>query len=171
MHTYHPSFIALFSTNMGYRTGERILVFSDLIRSNESISEDDRDRRTRLHATAQELANFAGQQYGNASFVDFPATPASGAEPPLALWSAVFGDTIIEQLETTGLMGPLLEKSIDPIGLERARSIVTAAKDAVADIIIHLTQIHNYKHFNIQHFHLINHSINNLTTLIQAPLS
>ena len=139
MHTYHPSFIALFSINMGYRPDERILVFSDLIRSNESIGEDDRDRRTRLHATARELADFAAQQYDNASFVDFPATPASGAEPPLALWSAVFGDTIIEQFETTGLMGPLLEKSIDPVGLERARSIVAAAKADVADIIIALS--------------------------------
>jgi hypothetical protein len=83
---------------MGYRSNERILVFSDLIRSNETISEADRDRRIRLHATARELADFAAQQYGNASFADFPATPASGAEPPLALWAAVFGDDIIEQL-------------------------------------------------------------------------
>jgi leucyl aminopeptidase (aminopeptidase T) len=139
MQTYHPSFISLFTINMGYRTGERILVFSDLIRSNEAISEDDRDRRTRLHATAQELATFAGQQYGNASFVDFPATPASGAEPPLSLWSAVFGDSIVEQLETVGLMGPLLDKSIDTGGLERARTIVAAGKGAVAAIIIALS--------------------------------
>jgi len=139
MQTYHPSFRSLFSTNMGYRSNERILVFSDLIRSNETISEADRDRRIRLHATARELADFAAQQYGNASFADFPATPASGAEPPLALWSAVFGDDIIEQLETTGLMGPLLEKSIAPVGLERARTIVAAGKEAVANIIIALS--------------------------------
>ncbi len=139
MQTHHPSFRSLFSTNMGYRSNERILVFSDLIRSNEIISEADRDRRTRLHATASELADFAAQQYGNASFVDFPATPASGAEPPLALWSAVFGDGIIAQLEITGLMEPLLEKSIDPAGLERARTIVAAGKEAVANIIIALS--------------------------------
>ena len=139
MHTYHSSFISLFSTNMGYRSNERILIFSDLIRSNETITESDRDRRSRLHATAQELTAFAAQQYGNASFVDFPATPASGAEPPLTLWSAVFGETIIEQLETTGLMGSLLDKTISLDDLERARGIVTAGKQAVADIIIALS--------------------------------
>ncbi len=139
MQTYHPSFIALFSINMGYRPDERILVFSDLIRSNESICEDDRDRRTRLHATARELAAFAAQQYGSASFVDFPATPASGAEPPLALWSAVFGKTTIQQFETSGLMGALLDKSISPDDLERARGIVSANKQAVAAIIIALS--------------------------------
>jgi len=32
MHQYHGAFEALFRCNMGYRSGERILVFSDLIR-------------------------------------------------------------------------------------------------------------------------------------------
>jgi aminopeptidase len=139
MKNYQASFIALFSINMGYRTGERILVFSDLIRSDELVCESDRDRRTRLHSTAQELAAFAEQQYGRVSFVDFPATAASGVEPPLVLWVAVFGETVIEQFETAGLMGPLLAKSIDPAGLERARNIVTAGKEAVAAIIIALS--------------------------------
>lgn len=139
MGDHHQAFGALFAVNMGYRPGERILVFSDLIRDDEAVSEADRDRRTRLHAAAHELAAYAARQYGSASFCDFPATPASGAEPPLALWSAVFGEAIIEQLETTGLMGPLLAKSIGAEGLERARAIVAAGKAAVADIIIALS--------------------------------
>lgn len=139
MSTYQSAFNSLFATNMGYRAGERILVFSDCIRADEVVSVSDQDRRSRLHATARELADYAGQHYGNATFVDFPATPASGAEPPLVLWSAVFGKAVIEQFEATGLMGPLLEKSIDPAGLERARAIVTAGKEAVADIIIALS--------------------------------
>lgn len=136
---YHQAFESLFRVNMGYRPGERILVFSDLIRANEAVTEADLDRRTRLHTTARELAGFAGDTYSNATFVDFPATPASGAEPPLALWQAVFGETIIEQLETTGLMEALLDKTIGPVGLERARGIVAAGKAVVANIIIALS--------------------------------
>lgn len=136
---YQQAFESLFAVNMGYRPGERILVFSDLIRDDEQISAVDRNRRSRLHATARELADYAAQRYGAASFCDFPATPASGAEPPLALWQAVFGESIIEQLETTGLMGPLLAKSIGPEGLERARGIVAAGAAKVADIIIALS--------------------------------
>ncbi len=139
MEQYHAAFSALFRVNMGYRPGERILVFSDTIRSDEEVSAADLDRRTRLHATASALADFADQEYGAASFCDFPATPASGAEPPLPLWSAVFGEAIIEQFEAAGLLGTLLEKSISPEGLERARAIVSAGKDAVADIIIALS--------------------------------
>lgn len=139
MQTYLQSFTSLFTVNMGHRSGDRILIFSDQIRAHESVSDTDRDRRTRLHATAQELANFAQDSYGNASFIDFPATAASGVEPPLALWSAAFGDSIIAQFETADLMKPLLDKSIDTIGLEQARSIVTTGKAAVADIVIALS--------------------------------
>ncbi len=138
MEQYHAAFSALFSVNMGYRPGERILVFSDTIRSDEQVSAGDLDRRTRLHATARSLADFADRQYGNASFCDFPATATSGVEPPLALWSAVFGDEIVAQFAITGLMEVLLNKSIDAAGLERARGIVAANKAAVADIVIAL---------------------------------
>lgn len=138
MQQYHGAFEALFRCNMGHRSNERILVFSDLIRSDEAVTPSDLDRRTRLHATARELANFAQTHYGNATFIDFPATPASGAEPPPGLWTAVFGEAMVEQFEIAGLMGLLLAKSIDPDGLERARGIVAAGRSAVADIIIAL---------------------------------
>lgn len=139
MHNYESSFAALFSINMGYRKGDRILVFGDLIRETEQMPSVDRDRRNRLHMTARNLSAYAQSNYGNASFVDFPATPASGVEPPRTLWSAVFGNAVIEKLETTGLMEPLLAKSIDVAGLEKAQSIVSAGKEAVADIIIALS--------------------------------
>ena len=139
MSDFQPAFEALFSINMGYRPQDRVLVFSDLIRDDESITESDRNRRTRLHATAQELATFAEQRYGNASFVDFPSTPASGAEPPIALWSALFGTTIISQLQASGLMESLLDKTVTPTGLEQARAIVAASKTDAAEIIIALS--------------------------------
>lgn len=139
MTAYQTAFNALFNINMGYRSGEKILIFSDLIRDDERITDNDRDRRTRLHQTAGELAVFADQQYGNARFCDFPATAASGVEPPLTLWSAVFGESVIQQLEVVGLMGALLDKRIDVVGLEQARALVLAEKKSVADIIIALS--------------------------------
>ncbi|MBV5336813.1 MAG: peptidase, partial [Deltaproteobacteria bacterium] len=78
MQTYLQSFISLFSVNMGHRTGDRILIFSDLLRSDEQPTASDQDRRNRLHATAQELANFAQARFGNTTFIDFLSTQASG---------------------------------------------------------------------------------------------
>lgn len=139
MSDFQPAFEALFSINMGYRPQDRILVFSDLIRNNEAITGSDLDRRTRLHATALEVSAFAEQRYGNASFIDFPATPASGAEPPIELWLALFGDTIISQFQIAGLMESLLDKTVTPAELEQARTIVSARTADVAKIIIALS--------------------------------
>ena len=139
MTNFQPAFEALFTINMGYCSNDRILIFCDLIRGDEHVTEADRIRRTRLHATAQELAVFAGQRYGSTTFVDFPSTPASGAEPPESLWSAVFGKTIINQLKSSDLLESLLNKTICPAGLEQARAIVSSNKADVAEIIIALS--------------------------------
>ncbi len=136
MGIYTLAFNALFTINMGYRAGDRILVFSDLIRADEALSESDLERRVRLLATARELASFAEAEFGSGLFVDFPATKASGVEPPLPLWRSVFGSGIIGRLEAAGLMGALLAKTIDADSMERAREIVADDREAVADIII-----------------------------------
>lgn len=131
-----PAFRSLFETNMGIRPGERVLVFSDIIRPDETISDADRDRRTRLNATARQAAGFAAGHYGSGVFVDFPATPASGAEPPRELWLATFGAGTMAALEGAGLLGKLLLKAATPEELARAREIVLADRGAVAGVII-----------------------------------
>jgi aminopeptidase len=135
-HTLDEAFRRLFETNMGIKTGERVLVFSDVIRPDETPSASDLDRRTRLNATARAAAGFAERAYGNGSFVEFPATPASGAEPPAVLWLATFGDGIIATLESEGLMAHLLAKTAGADEISRAGEIVRAQRGDVAGIII-----------------------------------
>ncbi|BCS52311.1 aminopeptidase [Geobacter sp. SVR] len=136
MKNLDQAFRSLFETNMGIRAGERVLVFSDLIRPDEEPSAGDRDRRTRLQATAREAADFAARAWGSGTFVDFPATPASGAEPPRELWLATFGAEALAHLEGAGLLDRLLVKSATPEEVDRAREIVVEHKESAADIII-----------------------------------
>ncbi len=133
------AFRRLFETNMGIKPGERVLVFGDIIRPDETPSAADLDRRTRLHATARAVAEFALQEYGSGSFVEFPATPASGAEPPIELWLATFGAAIISALTSDGLLTKLLAKTASPEEIGIAREIVLARQDDVARIIIALS--------------------------------
>ena len=135
----HDAFASLFAVNMGVSQGERIVVFTDRIRPDESISDDDRDRRIRLHSTASDLADFAGARFGRCSFVEFPATPASGAEPPRELWEATFGKQTVESLDTGGLLSKLLAKSASPDEVARATSSVLTRRDNVADVVIALS--------------------------------
>lgn len=133
------AFRSLYEINMGIRPGERVLVFSDTIRSDENVSPADRDRRTRLNAIARSASEYAGKVYGTSSFIEFPATPASGVEPPLELWSATFGATTIAALDSAGLLTKLLDKSAAADQIAAAREIVIAGRGALADIIIALS--------------------------------
>jgi len=133
------AFRRLFETNMGVKRGERVLLFSDFIRADESPSASDLDRRTRLNATARAAAEFAGREYGCSDFVEFPATPASGAEPPEKLWDATFGESIMAAFESEGLLVKLLAKAASPGEIERAREIVLNHREDVAGVIVALS--------------------------------
>lgn len=137
-HDLDTAFRSLFETNMGMKRGERVLVFSDIIRPDETLSASDLDRRTRLNATARAAAGFAARTYGSGDFVDFPATPASGAEPPVELWRATFGTGILEALASEGLLPKLLAKAASADEISRAMEIVLTRKGDVAGVIIAL---------------------------------
>lgn len=135
---YEDAFRSLFEVNMGVRGKERILVFSDMIRPDEAPSPWDRERRERLLQVAGEAARFAEAAYGNTDFVSFPATDASGAEPPEALWRAAFGDAIVDALAAEGLLQRLLTKDATPDEVERSRELVSARQRDVADVVVAL---------------------------------
>ncbi len=136
MNSLDKAFRSLFETNMGIRSGESVLVFSDTIRPDEFPPAADRDRRERLNSTARQAAEFADRAYAGGTFVEFPATPASGAEPPRELWLATFGATTIASLEEGGLLARLLAKQASSGEIDAARRIVVAGKASVADVII-----------------------------------
>jgi leucyl aminopeptidase (aminopeptidase T) len=139
MREFTGAFESLFGINMGVTPGERIVVFSDTTRPDEILSPADTDRRRRLLQVAAEAARFAAATYGNASFISFPATAASGAEPPEELWRAVLGDGIVDRLASEGILPRLLAKLGSPEDLEQAEKIVLAARAGVADIVIALS--------------------------------
>ena len=128
-------FRSLFETNMGITNGETVLIFTDTIRPDERVTEIDRDRRERLAVMAREAAAFAVQAYGACRFVSFPATAASGSEPPETLWRAALGDATLDELKEGGLLERLLTKSATTEDLVSARAIVVASTRAAGVII------------------------------------
>lgn len=129
MYTLEEAFQSLFSVNMGARKGERILVFSDTIRPDEEPSGED-ERRRRLLQAARDAANFASRFYGNASFFSFPATAASGVEPPEDLWRGAFGDSVVDALVSGGILPALLAKQATEAQIEGAREIALAGRES-----------------------------------------
>lgn len=138
MSDMNEAFRSLFSVNMGLRPGERVVVFSDTVRGDEQPSPADRERRERLFAAAEDAGRFSAATYGNTSFVQFPATSGSGAEPPETLWRAVFGDAVVDDFSSGGLLARLIAKEAQPGDLDAAREIVVAGRSAVADVVVAL---------------------------------
>lgn len=136
MYTLEDAFRSLFTVNMGVKGGERILVFSDTVRPEEAETPEENDRRLRLFQAARDAAGYAGNVFGNAAFVSFPATAASGAEPPESLWRGAFGDQVVDALRSDGIFAALIAKQITGEQLARAREIVLAHRDAAADVVI-----------------------------------
>lgn len=130
------AFRSLFEVNMGFTAGETILVFSDRMRRDEIVSAADSDRRSRLNETAQQAAGFAGRNYGSGQFLDFPATAASGVEPPQMLWEATFGRSIMAALQRQGLLDDIFDKQATSAQLAAAREIVLANAADVPRIIV-----------------------------------
>ena len=135
---YRDPFASLFEINMGVRPGERIVVFTDMIRPDEHPSVADEDRRQRLGAVAEAAAGFARMRYGNTTFVRFAATSASGAEPPRELWESVLGRRNVAGLEEHGVLERFLAKSATAEDMARAREIVRSGRSDVADIVVAL---------------------------------
>ncbi|MBI5657029.1 MAG: aminopeptidase [Geobacter sp.] len=135
---FREAFALLFEINMGVKPGERIVVFGDRAREDEKLAEAEADRRKRLTETAEALGAFAVERFGTAEFVCFPATPSSGAEPPVALWRAVLGEANVARLEAGGILTRLLEKNADADDLEKARKIAVDGRREVADVVVAL---------------------------------
>lgn len=70
--------------------------------------------------------------------MEFPATSASGAEPPQELWVTTFGDSTMAALKLEGLLAKLLAKAASSDEITRAREIVVAHREDVAGIIVAL---------------------------------
>lgn len=136
MEMLDKAFRSLFEINMGIRKGERVLVFSDIIRAEEELSDSDRDRRVRLNRTARQAAVFADQSWGNAVFIEFPSTPASGVEPPEGLWLATFGPEIVHTLRQAEILEKLLQKNTTADEIALATKIVRDNQERVVDVII-----------------------------------
>ena len=133
-----PLIKKLYESNFAVQGGERILVFTDRIRKDEAVSEQDRDRRERLRKTAK-LVSEIGETFGPCIFYEYEALECNGTEPPAELWERAFGKTITDQLKKENLLSGLIAKSLEANQVKRAEEIVLQNRDETVDVIIALS--------------------------------
>lgn len=113
----------IFTTNLGVKEDERVLVFTDLIGENEAISADEKGRREVLVGIARDISE-AGENKCEVEYMEFTAVGGHGKEPPRELWEACFGEIAIAMLEEKGIFGPILSKQANAELLRTAEEII-----------------------------------------------
>jgi leucyl aminopeptidase (aminopeptidase T) len=115
---------AIFTTNLGVKRQERVLVFSDRIPDSEILDIEERCRRERLRDIAL-LAGEIGKAFAKkVLFHEYPSTQSHGAEPPEELWRLAFGERTVDSLKAGGLFSSLLAKRSSAAEIEKAEDIV-----------------------------------------------
>ncbi len=124
-------------TNMGYKTGERILFLADRIQPGEQLNDADRRRRQEVLELTEKLADHCNS-FAAVKLVIYPATGCGGAEPPLDAWKAAFSEAAIEEFSKVIDFDALLEKRIQRQQLNILKDTISRYGEQIPNIVIAL---------------------------------
>jgi leucyl aminopeptidase (aminopeptidase T) len=127
---------SLYRTNLGVKAGEKVLVFTDLPSSSESVDAGDICRRDGLRYISLLTAEIGRSFTKKIIYKEYEATGSHGMEPPVELWEAAFGKTVVNKLRKKGILAPLLKKELSDIGLKDTEDIlINSRAEAVGAVI------------------------------------
>lgn len=104
--------INIYKTNLKIKKDENVLIFTDTIREDEVIPENERTRRNALLEVAKKLQQVGKTFCKKVIYAEYPSLGVHGMEPPEKIWRLAFGDRAIDNLKKTGLFEKLLSKNI-----------------------------------------------------------
>jgi leucyl aminopeptidase (aminopeptidase T) len=130
---------AIFTTNLGIRKGERVLVFTDRLSERELPDPQEQCRRERLRDIAYLTAEVGKSFTKDILFHEYPSVRSHGAEPPGELWQLAFGPKVVKELAGSGLLLPLLSKEISDKGTKRAETLIRAQRASAVDAVVALS--------------------------------
>jgi len=126
----HDPLERLLRVNLAYRAGEHIAIITD----HEPFAAPTSRLPNRL-ALARRLAEAARNISGEAVVLTYDALGPPGTEPPREVFEAVYPAGFVARLAASGLLEPLLAKTIDTEGLARARTFATEAPSRIAVVL------------------------------------
>ncbi|MFQ5736024.1 MAG: aminopeptidase [Thermodesulfobacteriota bacterium] len=113
----------IFTVNLGVSRAETVLVFTDLINTDERPPKDEEQKRASLAGIAREVAE-AGREFCTTVFAEFPSVMGHGKEPPERMWRTAFGNAATEELLRKKLLGRIIAKKASPEELHEAEGVI-----------------------------------------------
>lgn len=115
---------AIYTTNLGVRRTERVLVFTDTIGRIEVPDSREQCRRERLRDVALLTAEVGKSYARTVTFHEYPSTLSHAAEPPEEVWCLAFGEKTVDALKSARLLMPLLTKTISDDDLKKTEQLI-----------------------------------------------
>lgn len=130
----------LYTTNLGVKRGERVIVFTDTLLSSEDVGEGDKKRRQNLLALAGKVAETGREICGHITFLTYPSLKWHGMEPPRDVWLAAFGSEAVKELEGITVLEKLIgKKEIDEVLRRPIQSIIESNSADAVNVVIALS--------------------------------
>ncbi|MBI5681830.1 MAG: aminopeptidase [Deltaproteobacteria bacterium] len=129
---------SILNINLGIKKYDKLLVFTDLIRNDEKISDTEREKRGGLVNIAQMVAD-VGRQLCDVDFGIFPSLGQHGVEPPEDIWFAAFGRGIIQKLKKEGFLERLLNKDREETYLKEVERLIKTDRSSAVSAVIALS--------------------------------
>ncbi|NOS35351.1 MAG: peptidase [Deltaproteobacteria bacterium] len=114
---------SLFKVNLAVKRGDRVVVFTDELPHQEGMAKEETRKGRDLFKLTRQVAS-VGEGLCKCSFLSYPSLGSHGTEPPREVWEATFGGEVIEELDASGLLSRILDKSITPPLLRRAEELI-----------------------------------------------
>lgn len=124
----------IYNVNLGVNENERVLVFTDLIRDEEIVTEKEYGKRTALREIAEEVFE-TGKELCKTEYLEFPSVMGHGKEPPVPVWEAAFGKKAVTELSRSSVLGKILSKEANGEDIKQAEKIVRAHGSSPGAII------------------------------------
>lgn len=127
----------IFIENLGVKRPEHVVVFTDIMAPDETVTADEKSRRHDLRQIALSVAE-TGKAFCSITYMEFVSGKGHGKEPPEDVWETCFGKTAVSRLKDSGALEKMLAKSADAKDLKTAEAIVK--EDAISpDCVIALS--------------------------------
>ncbi len=124
----------LLNINMGIRSGERVLVFTDHMQEGRLVSKE-MDRCRRLEKAAERVAELSSG-LTSTKFCIYDSLPNNGYEPPEPVWQMAFSENAVQSLRNSGILERLIAKRAVEGDVEKAFEILSPFKDDMVNVVI-----------------------------------
>lgn len=129
----------IFRVNLNVKKQERVLLFNDRVSEKETVSESDRERRSKLRCLSL-LAAETGKSFSRSiTSYEYPATGSHGSEPPSELWKLAFGEKAVGTLKKERLLSPILNKTAKDKDIKQAEDIIKRYRNHAVHCVIALS--------------------------------